>query len=185
MRALIYSLNNRVREVIDSKGLRSFYAHQNRLLLSRELETYHVREAVPGEPAYLGRQLRSSTPSTSGFSGKLSAACTSIIRFTVSTIPGKWSISQRAASAFAAYVRACSSSALARLVCWAAWSRQASSIFCNTSLGFLQSSRNSKEGNAGTCFTNTPRTRHCAGMQIVTLGLRVSRGTFVNSEVMP
>jgi hypothetical protein len=126
------------------KDLERFIVSKQRLLLSRKLETYY--------PAQRGRQSTFSCFSAS-FEGKVSTACTSTIRFTVSTMPGKWSISQRAASALAAYVRACSSSILARLVCCAAWSKQANSIFCSTSRGFLQSSRNSKDGNAGTMFT--------------------------------
>jgi hypothetical protein len=164
MNPSFHSIPNWVREVIVSKGLRSFYAHQDRLLLIRKLETYFggsYLEAVPGAPAYLGRQLRSSTPSASGFSGKVSIGCTSIVRFTLSTIPGRVSISQRAASALAAYSRACSSSALALFKCWARWSKQASSSCCSTSLGFLESSRYSKEGNAGMTFTIWPLNPMC------------------------
>ena len=159
------------RECIVNKRLRSFYAHQSSgyCLLENWEHNY---------PAQRGRHFTSSGFSGC-FSGKLRTACTSIIRFTVSTIPGKWSISQRAASALARYVRASSSSILARLVCCAAWSKQASSICCRTSLGFLQSSRNSKEGKAGTCFTGTPWVRYCAGRRIVTLGSIVASQTFV------
>lgn len=103
--------------------------------------------AVLGAPAYLGRQFAAST--SSFLSGNGITACKSIILLTVSTISGSVSISQRAASAFLAYCRASSSSALARFMCLASSSRQASSIFPSVSRGDLQSSRNSRDGRAG------------------------------------
>lgn len=139
------------------------------LLLTRNLEH--------NQPAQRGRQFTSSRSGC--FSGKVSIGCTSIIRFTVSIIPGSVSIIQRAASALAMYFRASSSSILARLVCCAAWSKQASSIFCSTSRGFLLSSRNSKEGSTGTSFTLGPCLQSFAGNEIVPRGLRVSSHTFV------
>lgn len=142
----------------------SVLQQKQRLLLTRIWLTYYLR-AVDGAPAYRGLQFTSSTGSAD-FSGKLITACTSILRFTTSTISGKCSISQRAASALASYFLASSASIFARLACCAAWSKQASSIFCSTSRGFLQVSRNSKEGRAGT-FTDAPRARYYAGMRML------------------
>lgn len=119
-------------------------------LPQQNIELIHRLYAVVGAPAHLGRL--GGSVSSSGFCGKGITACNSIIRFTVSTIPGKASISQFAPSAIARYLCASSISYFARLMCWASWSRHASMICCNSFFGFLESSRNSKEGNAGTWF---------------------------------
>lgn len=119
-------------------------------LTKQNIEPSYLLNAVEGAPAYLGRLIGSAS---SCFSGKGITACNSIIRFTASTIPGKASTSQFAESAIVRYLCASSISYFARLTCWASWSRQASMIFCRMDFGFLLSSKNSKEGNAGTCFT--------------------------------
>lgn len=120
--------------------------------------------AVPGAPAYLGRQLRfSAAPSFSEGSGNSMTPCISIMRRTVSTMLGKASISQFAESAMVRYLCASSVSYFARLMCWASWSKHASMTLCNVAFGFLQSRRNSSEGSAGTLFMPRLRYRRWSG----------------------
>src|SRR5712664_829998 len=94
-----------------------------------------LRFAVVGAPAYRGRQLGVGSVVLSGSSGNLISDCISILFRASSSITSLKSIRKRSASAIAAYFRASASSIFACLVCWADWSKKASSIFCSDVFG--------------------------------------------------